>query len=454
MTETDPQGARGERAPSLLDRALRVVGDVRPGEGGPALVLGATVFVLLGAYYLLKVARDALLLSSFPAEVKVYVSAAQAVLLVPAVWAFGWLATRVGRLRLVTISTLFFASHLVIFALLRAAGVPIAIPFYVWVGVFNVFVISQFWTFANDYYDEAQGRRLFAVIGLGSALGAIAGSYGADPIGEAIGTLGTLLLAAGLLVLTLLGVRWAHARSPRGERAAAPKPSGKGALGLLLSDRYLLLIAVMMLLLNQVNTIGEYVLDVVMQEQLRADVVAAGGAAHMQDALEGRIRDFKSEYFFAFNTLALVLQTFVAGRVMARGGAGLAILVLPVFALLGQTAMLVSGAMLIVVTAAKVVENGVDYSIQNTGRNALFLVTPADVKYRVKVAVDSVLMRLGDVLAGVAVLIGTALLDLPPLGFVAANVVITAIWAAVAIALAREHRRRSRARASATSPDA
>ncbi|MDQ3031857.1 MAG: translocase [Myxococcota bacterium] len=431
---------------SPLDRVLRIVGDVRGGEGRTALTLGATVFVLLGAYYLLKVAREALLLSSFEAEVKVYVAAAQAALLIPAVSAFGWLSTHVGRVRLVTISTLFFASHLVVFAVLYGMDVEIGIAFYVWVGVFNVFVISQFWTFANDVYTEEQGRRLFAVIGLGSATGAIAGSYGAAPIGDAIGTMGILLVSAALVVSTLLGIRWAHARSKGDDAPASRKPSGRGAFRLLLSDRYLILIAVMMLLLNQVNTIGEYVLDRVMQDELRADVIAAGLEASMSDALEGRVRDFKSEYFFWFNTIALVLQLFVVGRVMAKGGAGLAIVVLPIVALLGQGAMALSGAALLVVTGAKIAENSVDYSLQNTGRNALFLIMPHEVKYRVKPLVDSVLMRVGDMFAGGLVLVGTGVLAIPTLGFVAVNAAVTVVWAGVAIALAREHRRRAEAR--------
>jgi AAA family ATP:ADP antiporter len=183
------------RAPSPLDRALRLVGEVRPGEGAKAAVLGTSLFLLLASYYLLKVVRESLILSSYDAEVKVYVSAGQAVLLIPAVMAFGWLSSRMGRFRLVVSATLFFAANLVIFAVLYAIEVPIALPFYVWVGIFNVFVISQLWAFATDVYSETDGKRLFAVIGLGASLGAIVGAYAAEPVGDAIGTFGIFGLA-------------------------------------------------------------------------------------------------------------------------------------------------------------------------------------------------------------------------------------------------------------------
>jgi ATP:ADP antiporter, AAA family len=316
------------REPTVLDRGLRLVGDVRAGEGKTALALGATLFTLLCAYYLLKVAREALVLTRYDAEVKVYIAAAQVVVLAPAIWAYAWLSDRVDRFRLVTYVTIFFAANLGLFAALYFLGVPIAIPFFVWVGIFNVFVIAQLWAFANDVYDEKMGRRLFAVIGLGGSLGAIAGSYGAGPVGEAIGTGGLLVVPIGLLLSTLLGAFWVHSHPMARPHTPHEKRSRKGALALLFSDRWLLLIAAMMLLLNCENTIGEYVLDRVMQTDIRADL--AGVAAGELDAqVEARVTEFKSYYFGAFNTLGFLLQLLVTGRVMQRGGAGLAIMVLP-----------------------------------------------------------------------------------------------------------------------------
>ena len=89
---------------------------------------------------------------------------------------YGWLASRVPRMTLMTITTLFFASNLVMFYLAGRAGVREGIAFYIWLGIFNVFIISQFWAFANDLYTEGQGRRLFPLIGVGASLGAWLGA--------------------------------------------------------------------------------------------------------------------------------------------------------------------------------------------------------------------------------------------------------------------------------------
>ncbi len=445
----DGKGSGAAPSPGLIDRVLRIVGDVRAGEGTKALVLASTVFVLLGAYYLLKVARDALVLSAFDAETKAYLSAVQAIILIPVVEAYGWLSQRFGRTRLVTAATLFFAVQLPIFAALYFGEVVIGAFFFVWVGIFNVFVIAQFWAFANDVYNEEQGRRLFAVIGLGSSLGAIVGSYGAGPLGDVIGTMGLLLVPAGLLVLSLLGIRWVHSHTPAHEKDAKDakdakhakkghEKGGRSAIALLFSDRYLVMIAVMWILLNWVNTIGEYLLDVVMLEQL-----AEGGVTG--PTLEARIGDFKSDYFFWFNVIGFALQLLIVGRLMKRGGAGLAIAILPIVSLLGQVGMAVTGVALMAVFVHKVAENSVNYSVQNTGRNALFLVTSDEVKYKVKVLVDSVGQRAGDVLAAVTIGVAAGMMHLSPIGFVALSGAVTIVWVAVTIALAREHNRRAEA---------
>lgn len=429
---------------SALDRGLRIVGDVRGGEGAQALVLAGTVFLILNAYYLLKVAREALLLSKFDAETKTYLSAGMAIILIPAVETYGWLSNRVGRVRLVTIATLFFATHLTIFAALYQAQISVGPVFFVWVGIFSVFVIAQFWAFANDVYIEADGRRLFSVIGVESSLGAILGSYAARPLGALIGTLGLLLVPAGLLVASLLGIYWVHAQSAQAastQKTAQPVPipskDGRAALALLFSDRYLMLIAAMWILANWVNSTGEYILDTVMLQRFKES--GAVGAD-----LETLIRGFKSSFYFWVNTISFALQLFVVGRLMKRGGAGLAIVILPLVSLLGQAGAAFSGVALVATMIHKILENSVDYSIQNTGRNALFLVTSGEAKYKVKVLVDSVGQRAGDVLAAVTVGLAAGVLHLAPISFLALTGSVTLLWMGCSVGLAREYIRRAR----------
>src|SRR5690606_19013182 len=172
----------GERPKSLLERALSLFADVRADEGAGALLMALTVFLLLGGYYLLKTVREALILTEGGAEEKAYSSAAQALLLLGVVPLYGWLSSKVGRLPLMATTSTFFAVNLVLFFLAGQSGARIGIAFYIWLGIFNVFVISQFWAFANDIYTEGQGRRLFPLIGVGSSLGAWLGAEASVPL--------------------------------------------------------------------------------------------------------------------------------------------------------------------------------------------------------------------------------------------------------------------------------
>jgi ATP:ADP antiporter, AAA family len=147
LSRVDPRDER-----SLLDRLLSIVSDVRPGEGRTALLLAANVFCLLASYYVLKTVREALILSEGGAEVKSYSAAGQAFLLLLLVPLYGAFASRVDRVKLVGSVTLFFVSHLLVFYALGVAGLRVGTAFFLWVGVFNLVVIAQFWAFANDIF--------------------------------------------------------------------------------------------------------------------------------------------------------------------------------------------------------------------------------------------------------------------------------------------------------------
>src|SRR5262244_859519 len=172
---------------SWLERLLSHVADVRAGEGIGALLLSFNLFLLLAAYYMLKTAREALILTQGGAEVKSYSAAGQAILLLGVVPLFGAVASRVSRVRLVTGVTLFFVSNLAIFAALGKMGYREGVPFFLWVGVFNVMVVAQLWAFANDLYTRQQGERLFPLLGLGSSLGAWLGAVAAARLMRAAG---------------------------------------------------------------------------------------------------------------------------------------------------------------------------------------------------------------------------------------------------------------------------
>jgi AAA family ATP:ADP antiporter len=277
VTTPPPQGK------SFLEKILSLFSVVKSGEGGSAILLTLNVFLLLGAYYFLKIVRDTLILDESGAAAASYSAAGQALLLLLVVPAYGYLAAKVNRIRLVSWATLFFVSHLVIFFLLGSAGYRIGIPFYLWLGIFNIFVVAQFWAFANDIYSEEQGDRLFPIIAVGASLGAWVGSSVIEQTFESLGAYLPMMIGAGLLIVCVLITQWVNRRETlRGGAAEAEKaeqPLGKeGGFQLVMSSRYLMSIAILILLLNVVNSTGGYLLNSLVEAASDAQV-AAGAIA-------------------------------------------------------------------------------------------------------------------------------------------------------------------------------
>jgi ATP:ADP antiporter, AAA family len=430
-------GARGE--PRVLALLLRPFAKVEPDEAVSALVLMLTVFLLLMAYYLLKIAREPLILLSGGAEVKSYAAAGQALLLLAVVPAYSALAKRVGRMKLIAGIYGFFAANLLVFALFAHAGMVLGVAFYLWVGVFSVTAIAQFWSFANDVYDPEQGKRLFALLGIGSSVGAAVGSLVAKqlaPLGPRAMMLGAavvLVVCIGLFAWTDRRERTAkEARDVRSGPATAPKPVIEGpVLGVLLRDKYLLLIAALIFLLNCVNTNGEYVLD--------RTLLAAVGQSHQDPT--AFVGAFKADYFSWVNIAGVLLQMFAVSRVLHFIGVRGALFILPLVAFASYSVILAL-PMLALIRVGKVAENSLDYSVQNTARQALFLVGTRVEKYVGKTVVDTFVVRFGDVFSA-GLVWGASQLALPVSAFAALNLGFIACWLLVVAALGREHKRRS-----------
>jgi AAA family ATP:ADP antiporter len=427
------------RRPTVIDRFLSIFASVRAGEGGTALLLMMNVFILLTAYYIIKPVREALILGESGAEVKSYASAGQAALFLLIIPLYGMLASRVNRLWLINGVLAFFISNLVIFFVLGQMGVSLGVVFYLWVGLFNVMLIAQFWALANDVYTQRKGERLFGVVGIGASLGAIFGALLADWMFKPIGTFPMMLVSAALLGGAMILTNWVHHREKssiaanRDMAAEAEKPLGTtGGFQLIFKSRYLILIAVLVLLTNFVNTTGEFILGKTVAVNAEQ---ATGGSPDAEAAQKTYIGQFYANFYFWVNLFGALLQMFVASRLMHAWGTGPVLFLLPLIALGGYT-MLAVVPILGLIRIAKIAENSVDYSIQNTARHALFLPTSRDEKYKAKAAVDSFFWRAGDTLSGLLVFAGTQL-ALSLQGFAAVNVVFALVWLGIAIAIYR-----------------
>ena len=443
-----PNARYGEPPRGVLDRVLNLFADVRAGEGVTAVLLMLNIFLLLAAYYLLKTIREPLILTvPGGAEVKSYSAAAIAGLLMILVPVYSALASRVSRVPLINGVTAFFILCLVAFFFLNQAGVAIGVPFFIWVGIFNLMVIAQLWAFANDVYTVDQGKRLFAIVGFGASLGAIAGSFFTGKLVSEYGPYPFLIAAAALLGLCMLLTNVVNAREKaakdgegegetegdRAERSGDSRVKGRSGFALVFADRYLLLIAVLMLLSNLVNTTGEYILGktVVASYTAHAGAAAAGGMDEKKI-----IGEFYGNYFTWVNIISALLQAFVVSRILKYLGVRAGLLVLPFVALFGYLSMAFI-PIIAFIRGAKIAENSLDYSVQNTTRNALYLPTSREAKYKAKQANDTFFVRLGDLASAGLVFAGTTWLAFGPQQFALTAVALVAIWLVVAFVLGK-----------------
>ena len=461
---------------SPLERFLGLFTEVRAGEGPITLSMALNVFLLLTSYYLIKPVRDALILSSGGAEAKSYLAAAMAVVLFFLVGAYAKLVSRNERTRLITLVTGAFIACLVVFWALSRMNVPyLGYVFFVWVGIFSVMVVAQFWSYANDVYNNDSGKRLFPLVAFGGSFGAFAGSYIADWLLQFISLFEMMLVAGAVLVLCVLLTnvisrkvwgkpvmearqRELSAKAKRDE-AAGPKPKESLGFDMLFKYKYIGLIALIVLLLNLVNTTGEYIMGHLVEgygeetaEEVIQNAIASGTTATIGDQdfgdptseetredIEGNlIGRFYARFFLWVNLLGMFLQLFVVGRLIKYGGIRAGLLWLPIIAL-GTYALIFFAPILRYARLGKMAENASDYSINKTTLQMLFLPTTQEIKYKAKQVTDSFMQRAGDVGSALLVFLGTSVFTFGTKGFAAVNLVVILIEFVVIFMIVREH---------------
>lgn len=433
--------------PSPVDRLLRIVAPVRPGEGLSALLLLVNVFVIMSSYYILKVLREPMILLGGGAELKAYASAGQSVLLLFLVPAFGYLASRVNRIQLLTTVQIIFTVCLVAFYALAQGKAPIGLAFYLWLGIFNMMVVSNFWAFANDLYTPDQGKRIFPIVGLGGSFGAVLGAFLPGWLQNAFGVEPLFLVASGGLVLStvlyrIVDARERHDQDPQGLvkllKPEAKHPVGReGGFRLVLSDRYLRLMAVMVVVFTITNTTGEYVVSKLVKE---ASTTAANPGAY--------IGAFYSNFYGIVNLVSAFLQGLVVSRVLGVVGIRRSLWIMPIIVVLGWSGFLAAST-LVMLRFIKIAENSIDYSLHNTVRQALYLPTSRESKYKAKAAIDTFFVRIGDVIAGIGlVYLLTEVMKLDVAAFAVINVALAIVWFVLILRVGKLHDERTAERAA------
>lgn len=433
-----------ETRPERRSRLERITGrltTIRPGEGKGVARFFLFAFLILVAYYILKTLREPLLLTDATAEMKSYAYATIALVMLVVIPFYGQLFRRLDKPALTRRVTLLFVAMLLGFWFLGRRGVDIGFAYYVWVGIVSLMLTAQFWGYAADTYNVDSGQRLFPVIMLGATLGGLVGPAIAGTLFARLGPWNLMLLTGLVLTLTLPLVSRARAAVPASSRRSPdgrdePEPHLMGGLALVCRDHYLLMLALLIVLLNWVNTTGEYILAEAVTGYADAGV-ESGAVADKATFIAG----FYSAFYFAVNALTVLIQLLLVAKVFRLIGVGGAVVVLPLLACLGYGAVAFVPVFTII-GMVKVMENATDYSLMNTARHALYLPLEAAHKYEGKITVETFFWRLGDLVQAAVVFAGLHWFGFGVAQFAGLNAALALVWVMVAIRLGRlyEHR--------------
>jgi AAA family ATP:ADP antiporter len=407
----------------LLHRAL----PLSPGEARPALWSFGYFFCVLASYYLLRPVRDALA-AGRGVEQLPWLFTGTFVAMVAAVPVFGALSARYPRRTLLPgVYAFFIACILGLFALLRSSHAQewAAATFFVWVSVFNLFVVSVFWSFMADLWREEQARRLFGFISAGGSGGALLGPALAAVLAPRLGPANLLPVAAAILAGALICIARLRAWAATPQAAVDDAtPVGGAPLGgavLVMRSRFLLAICGFMALATMLSTLVYF-----QQAQIVRRAYADAGERTAVFALMD----------LTVNALTIVMQLLLTAPLIARWGLTRTLPVLPLLSLVGFTA-LAAAPVAAVLVPFQIARRAAQYAITGPAREILFTVTTREEKYKAKNFIDTVVYRGGDALSGWA-FSGLAALGVGLSGIALVAVPLAAGWIALAVYLGRE----------------
>lgn len=434
----------------MTDRIARLL-NFRRGEVLPGLLSTLLFFCVLCGYFFLRPVREAMGVSRGMDELR-WLFVVTSVVSLIAVLAFGGAVSRVDRSRALPIGYGFVIACLLVFAGLLVADAAggggligsdaqsglsrnVGYTYYVWLSVINLFATSLFWAYMVDIFDPDQGRRMFAFIGVGGTLGAMAGGWGTTAIAgmtqspylpAGLMLLGAVLFGAAIVVMRVLdGV-------VAGRRGAASRPAdtrlGGGFLDgatAVLKSPYLLGIGGYIALLAIANTMIYFA---------QANIILDN-----TDTFSQRVRSFALFDALA-ETTVLLTQLFITTRLIRRLGVGWTLAILPLVTAAGFAALAV-WPVLGVMAVFQALHRGARHAISRPARETLFSVLPAADKYKAKPVVDVFVYRGGDVAgAGIDALLRLAGLGLA--GIAAATLPLAAAWTGLSVALGRAQRKK------------
>jgi AAA family ATP:ADP antiporter len=411
----------------LLHRLVQV----RKQEITATLWSFAYFFCLLCSYYLLRPVRDEMGIQGGVDNLPQLFTGTFLIMLA-AVPLFGWASSRFPRRKLLPMVYLFFAANLLAFYGLMQSGIAsarVAQAFFIWVSVFNLFVVSVFWSFMADLFRNDQARRLYGFISAGGSSGALAGPLLTAVLAPSIGPANLLPVSAAMLCATVLCIRrlaaWSES-NPAERRSPAVRveePLGGGTLAgvtLVLKSPYLLGICIYVMLGTLLGTF----LYFHQANIIAVDIPSSGERTAMFAKID-----------FAVNVLTLFCQIFVVGHLVGRFGVGTTLVILPILAAIGFFFIGLAPTLAALIVF-QVIRRAGEYAIARPAREILFTVLNREEKYKSKNFIDTVVFRGGDAASG-WLFEGLRVLGLGFAGIAFVGVPIALLWAGTGWMLGR-----------------
>lgn len=430
---------------AALGRLYRLTG-VKADEA--RLVAWSLVYIvaLFLAYYVLRPIRDELGVSGGVGNLAWLFTGTLIVMLVVTP-AYGYLVRRFTRERFIAIAYRFFAFNLIIFAVLMAVCTSelyqawIGRVFFIWVSVFNLFVISVFWSFIEDIFDSAQGKRLFGLLSAGATLGGLIGSAITSGLVEQIGRTGLIVISISLIEVAVLAaarLSRANGSSPAAvQHEVSGKPLGGGAFaGMIhtLKSPYLSGLACFVLIYSITSTFLYF------QQASIAE-------ANFPDR-ESRTAFFANIDFWV-NAITLFIQVFLTGRLMVGFGVLLTLCALPLVSALGFASLVMCPTVGVFVTM-QVARRVANFALARPTREVLFTSSLREDRYKAKNFIDTVIYRGGDQVASWSY-VGLVALGLGICQVALVGIPLSLGWLMLSLWLGRTHVRQEHAHVTGTS---
>jgi AAA family ATP:ADP antiporter len=398
----------------------------------------AYFFCVMSSYFMLRPMREAMGVESGVTTIPVLFSSTFVVMLFASP-VFGWIASRFPRRRFLPWVYYFFAMNILLFYLAFEFAehnaldiVWIGRVFFVWISVFNLFVVSVFWSFMADIYSKEQGRRLFGVISAGGSAGALIGPFATSQLVIPFGFANLLPISAAMLLVGVFCIyrlrQWVQT-SADGEQnttIASQKPLGGSALAgvsHVLASKYLLTMAVISIIASLLGT----ALYMFMNELV----------ANTVEGVDERTRIF-SYIDGATGLFALFFQLLLVKHAVSKLGIGITLALMPLVSLLGFALLAVNPA-LIIVAVFQATRRAIGFGFVKPSSDMLYSVVSIEEKYKSKNFIDTAVYRGGDLIGTWTVRLiwglgisGIALVLLP----------FALLWVLLALWLGREYKRR------------